>query len=74
MEDTNVSYKDSIFSEVVNLIPNNQRYFENYIAFLIRTQKNKKAKEIFENLSNNFSKINQKLVQAIQQIDERNED
>tara|TARA_E500000178_G_scaffold325760_1_gene353379 strand:- start:102 stop:1025 length:924 start_codon:yes stop_codon:yes gene_type:complete len=74
MEDLNSSYKDSIFSEIVNLIPNNQRYFENYIAFLIRTQKNQKAKEIFEKLSNNFSKINPKLVEAINQIDERNED
>ena len=74
MEDTNVSYKDSVFSEVINSIPNNQRYFENYIAFLIRTKKNKKAKEIFMNLSNNFTKINPKLVEAINEIQDENKD
>ena len=74
MEDTNVSYKDSVFSELINSIPNNQRYFENYIAFLIRTKKNKKAKEIFMNLSNNFTKINPKLVEAINEIQDENKD
>ena len=74
MEDINVSYKDSVFSEVINSIPNNLRYFENYIAFLIRTKKNKKAKEVFMNLSNNFTKINPKLVEAINEIQDENKD
>lgn len=74
MEDSYVSYKDSIFSEIIKLVPTNQKYLENYIAFLIRTRNNTKAKETFKNLSNNFSKINPILVNAMNQIDERNED
>ena len=74
MEDSYVSYKDSVFSEIINLVPTNQKYFENYIAFLIRTRNNMKAKEIYNNLYNTFSKINPILVNAMNQIDEKNED
>tara|TARA_X000000950_G_scaffold288219_1_gene403951 strand:+ start:1292 stop:2215 length:924 start_codon:yes stop_codon:yes gene_type:complete len=74
MEDTYVSYKDSIFSEIINQVPTNQKYFENYIAFLLRTRNNTKAKEIFKNRSNNFSKINPVILDAMNQNGERNED